>query len=307
MLHCVSVIVGALFLMSVASGQQLPDSSYAPPVRKPTFAGTGPTILVDEGHNNGQTLGERLAAFAKLVTADGFVARAHKGPISESALGSATVLMIANARSPAGAQSAFSEPEIAAIRTWVERGGALLLIADHMPLPAAVASLAESFGVQFTNGFTLPKYMTELAMDRALQASYDDPTVFSRAAATLRAHAITDGSSAAERVDQVATFTGQGFTGDGVEPLLVFPDGFVSIFPATPWDFRPDSRRANAEGWLQGGVKEIGTGRAAFFGEAAMFTAQTYGPTRIPMGLNHPLAKENAQFILNLLHWLVRK
>jgi hypothetical protein len=43
----------------------------------------------------------------------------------------------------------------------------------------------------------------------------------------------------------------------------------------------------------------------AFFGEAAMFSAQVSGPQRLPMGMNAPLAEQNAQFVLNVLRWLV--
>jgi hypothetical protein len=302
---CQIAIVCTLCLAAGSDAQQLPDLSYTPAPRTPTFAAGGPTLLVDEGHNNGHTLGERLVGFAKLVSADGFVVRAHKGSLESVPEGTA-ILMIANAGPTApDTQSAFTDVEITAIHRWVEQGGALLLIADHMPRVAPAARLAQAFGVQFTDGFTLPKYMTDLDRDRALQASYEDPAVFTRTAGTLKAHAITDGRSAAERIHQVATFTGQGFNGQDLEPLLVFPRGFVSIFPATPWDFRPADRRVDAEGSLQGAVKKVGKGRAAFFGEAAMFTAQTYGPTRIPMGLNHPRSKDNPQFILNVLHWLV--
>jgi len=293
----------------VMFGQQLPDSSYKPTVTRATYPpNAGPTILVDEAHNNAQKLDERLAAFGKLVTADGFVVRANREQINASLLKGASVLMISNAAAPesrAASPSAFTDQEITAIQDWVTAGGSLLLIADHMPAPAAAARLAQAFGVQFMNGFTLPKYMTELPRDKAVQASYDDPYAFTRAANTLRAHIITNGRNPSERIAQIATFTGQGFKGEGVEPLLVFPGGFVSIFPETPWNFRPDSRRVDGSGWLQGAVKVVGKGRTAFFGEAAMFTAQIYGPTRIPMGINHPLAKENPQFILNLLHWLV--
>jgi hypothetical protein len=42
----------------------------------------------------------------------------------------------------------------------------------------------------------------------------------------------------------------------------------------------------------------------AVFGEAAMFSAQLAGPARMPMGMNHPLAKQNTQFALNVMHWL---
>jgi hypothetical protein len=39
-------------------------------------------------------------------------------------------------------------------------------------------------------------------------------------------------------------------------------------------------------------------------GEAAMFTAQLAGANRSPMGMNHPAAPQNAQYALNVLHWL---
>jgi len=32
--------------------------------------------------------------------------------------------------------------------------------------------------------------------------------------------------------------------------------------------------------------------------------SQVYGEKKTPMGVNAPDAKENAQFLLNLIHWL---
>jgi hypothetical protein len=37
-----------------------------------------------------------------------------------------------------------------------------------------------------------------------------------------------------------------------------------------------------------------------------MFTAQLTGPERRPMGMNSPLAVDNQQLVLNLMHWLSR-
>ncbi len=34
--------------------------------------------------------------------------------------------------------------------------------------------------------------------------------------------------------------------------------------------------KIEVEGWLQGGIQDIGTGQLAFFSEAGMFTAQYY-------------------------------
>ena len=63
----------------------------------------------------------------------------------------------------------------------------------------------------------------------------------------------------------------------------------------------------SARGLIQGGVLRHGAGRLAVFGEAAMFTAQTSVSNGVvsQMGLNHPSASANAQFVLNLFHWLV--
>jgi hypothetical protein len=58
-------------------------------------------------------------------------------------------------------------------------------------------------------------------------------------------------------------------------------------------------------GWLQGATRRVAAGRVAFFGEAAMFTAQRAGAAQRPMGMNAPRAEQNARFVLNVLRWLV--
>ena len=298
-------LVIVVMVAADAATQQLTDREYMPPPIKPSFArGEGPLLLVDEGHNNAMLTGDRLTAFVKLVTADGYVVKATKETLTNTALLPARILMVSNAGPGSGRSSAFSDAEIATIERWVRDGGALLLVADHMPRATAVEKLAAAFGVRFSNAFTLERHILDLDNDAALEATYDHTTTFRRADGTLREHAITDGGNHEERIDHVTTFTGQGFPADTLDPLLVFPAGFISIFPKEPWDFRPDDRRIDAKGLIQGGVKRHGSGRAAFFGEAAMFTAQTWGAKRTPMGLNHPRANQNAQFVLNLLRWL---
>lgn len=47
---------------------------------------------------------------------------------------------------------------------------------------------------------------------------------------------------------------------------------------------------------------KYGKGRIVIFGEAAMFTAQLQGKNK--MGMNTKSASQNAQFLLNTLHWL---
>ena len=50
----------------------------------------------------------------------------------------------------------------------------------------------------------------------------------------------------------------------------------------------------------------VETGRAAFFGDPALFTAQIAGPDRRLVGMNARGAEQNFQFVLNVMHWLSR-
>ncbi|MBC7897319.1 MAG: hypothetical protein H7066_18015 [Cytophagaceae bacterium] len=188
------------------------------------------------------------------------------------------------------------------MKKWVDRGGRLLLIADHMPLAGAAQKLAAAFGVAFTDGFAIKAYQTEAGRD----SSFSTPTLFRRTDGTLPAHPIVRGRDSSESITQVRSFTGQAFraTVASVAPVMVLPKDFISIEPRYAWQFSPATTRRDVGGWLQGATMRLGRGRVAFFGEAAMFSAQVAGPNRTPMGMNAPLADQNPQFVLNTLHWL---
>jgi hypothetical protein len=182
--------------------------------------------------------------------------------------------------------SAFTTEEIAVVRSWVESGGSLLLIADHMPWPGAAADLARAFGVEFSNGFA------------GTPAGDVGPLRFDRNTG-LQDSSVTRG------IQAVMTFTGSAFRAPpAAQPLLVFGHGLVSHQTRQAWKFPPDTPKVPIEGWCQGALIERGKGRVAVFGEAGMFTAQLRGPERLPMGMNVPEASENAPFVLNLMHWL---
>ncbi|HEV2665821.1 MAG TPA: DUF4350 domain-containing protein, partial [Blastocatellia bacterium] len=109
-----------------------------------------------------------------------------------------------------------------------------------------------------------------------------------------------------ERVDSVATFTGSSFQIERGEPILTFLGAeAISYKPKAPGQrLDKDTPRVPIKGWHQGVVMEVGKGRVAIFGEAAMFSAQLTGPEKRPMGMNNPIAKQNPQFLLNVMHWL---
>ena len=258
----------------------------------------GPVVVIDEGHANFHTADRGYRPFAELLRRDGFVVRGSDAALRPGGLDGVRVLVIANALGrvdeggPRTSTAAFTEAEIERLRTWVTAGGSLLLIVDHMPFPGAARGLAAAFGFELTDGFAVPSN------------GEPGPLVFRSASGTLRDHPVTRGRSPEERVDSVVTFTGQAFRGTGAVPLLVLERGALNLLPRAPWVFDSATARLPAEGWWQGAVKEIGRGRVALFGEAAMFTAQRAGPELAPVGMNAPAAAQNAQLALNLVRWL---
>ncbi len=294
------------FLAAVSAplAQQEPDPNFDFRPAAPAWAsGAGPIVVLDQAHSNFHTLEGRYQAFGRVLAADGLVVRPGTERLTREGLSKARVLVIANALHPSNVDvedwflpnpSAFEDAEIEAVRSWVEGGGALLLIADHMPFAGAAEKLAAAFGVLFANGFAMHEDLN------------NGRFTFDRAGGGLADHPITRGRSAAEAVTSVATFTGSAFR--IVAPgsaLLTFPARTVVMMPEEAWLFSKRTPRLAGEGMLQAAVLKAGKGRVAVFGEAAMFTAQVAGPERRPVGMSEKEAEQNPQFLLNVLHWLV--
>lgn len=279
------------------------DRQWSPTVARPEFPqGDGPIVFVDAAHGNFHTINGRFAAFAELLKADGYRVQSAEGPVTRNLLGEADVFVISNAVDGGvdaewvlPTPSAFTTEEIEALAAWVEEGGSLLLIADHMPFPGAAADLANRFGIVFYNGYAL----------RGLRQS--GTLVFTRGTGALADHAITRGRSDSEAIGSVKSFTGQAFRSvTGVQPLMYMPENWKVLFPSEAGAFDEGTPLVSTRGLIQSCVLRFGAGRVAVFGEAAMFTAQTWVQDGVVgrMGLNDPEAGENAQFVLNLMHWL---
>jgi len=99
---------------------------------------------------------------------------------------------------------------------------------------------------------------------------------------TLRRHALVRGRHAKESPASVTVFAALTMrVPDHAEPLLVAADGAVL-----------------------GAVMRVEMGRAAFFGDPALFTAQIAGSDRRLVGMNARGSEQNFQFVLNVMHWL---
>jgi hypothetical protein len=290
-----------IFALSDLSAQQIPDTSYSFPINKTAYQkGRGSIIYIDEAHNNFHTKSGGFFAFGKLMEQDGYRVHDLKEEISSpKVLDLCKVLVIANALNEVNSRewilptpSAFTDNEIAIIKNWVMGGGSLLLIADHMPFAGAAYDLGKAFGFEFINGFAYTS-----------QQSWP-PSIFTFSNGTLLKSRVTEGLTNYERIDSIATFTGSALKAPyGSTEVFSFLAENNSLQPDTAWVFRTNTPKQSLEGFCQGAIMGYGKGRIAVFGEAAMFTAQVVNGT-FKVGFNSESAPHNAQFVLNLIHWL---
>jgi hypothetical protein len=283
-------------LVPTLGAQQVADTLFRPALAAPTYPrGAGPRVCVDEAHANTHTLSGGYRAFGRFLADDGWRPAPFTTPLSGEALAACVILVIVNARGRPGDTAAFTSEEVGTVEAWVVGGGALLLIADHMPLAGPAKTLAARFGAEFSDGFAVAPFHGFADLDRAL----GEPTIFRRRDATLAPHRITLG------IDSVRSFMGQAFRlPPGAGAILRLPPGFVSLFPDQPWHFTPETRQVDVGGWSQGAVLTVGRGRVALFGEAAMFTAQLVGPGRFPAGMNAAGAEQNPLLLRRVMRWL---
>ncbi len=290
------VLISPICLFS----QQVADTSFNPVIKHPAYEfGKGSVVFIDEGHHNFHTKAGRYKSFANLLERDGYKVSEYKGEFKEDLLIKGKILVISNAINELNEQnwyvptpSAFSEAEIEIVKEWVKNGGSLFLIADHMPFGGAAKDLAASFGFEFSNGFV----MDTLSRGAA---------IFNLKEGTLIESTITKGRNTAESINQVATYTGQGFKIPAdATPILIFGEQYVNLIPDTAWVFETKTPNLNAKGLAQGAYKKHGKGKVVAFGEAAMFSAQLAGPQKIRVGMNGAVAPENYQLLLNIIHWL---
>ena len=292
--------LAAILISSAASGQQVSDTSYRPLISNPAYdKGKGPVVFIDEGHNNFHTRGDRYMPFARLLERDGYLTEGYMGQFDGAGLNRCRILVISNALNESNATRwhkpvlpAFTPGETETVRKWVEGGGSLFLIADHMPMGGAAAEMAAAFGFGFTDGF---------ALDTALPG----PALFCRADGTLEDNILANGRSADERVDSIYSFTGQAFTVPGdASQVLTFSDRYLLLLSDTAWVFNERTIYKQIKGWSQLAFREYGKGRVVMSGEAAMFTAQLAGSQQFPAGMNAPYARNNYRLLLNIIHWL---
>ncbi|CAM4200757.1 DUF4350 domain-containing protein [Pseudoalteromonas byunsanensis] len=273
---------------------QQADPDFIPKNTTVTFNDEqSPVVVLDQAHYNFHTATGRYKPFVQVLKSDGYTLKQGKKAFTSDSLKDVDVLVIANALHKDNSRnwdgpfhSAFTQKEVDTLQLWVKQGGALLLIADHIPFPKAIEPLAQAFGFEFVNG-----HVQEVTYNTDNQL--------------LKSHEITDGPVASKQISQVRTLGGDAFKApDKAVSLLQLPQGAWALVPDKPFVINQDTKKQAIGGWSQGAVLELGKGRVAVFAEAAMFTSQVYLPTGKKMGVVSPEAEQNEQFLLNVMHWL---
>ncbi|WP_312747302.1 hypothetical protein [Sphingobacterium multivorum] len=290
-----------LLLLGIAqlSAQQVADEQFHYPISDPHHRiANGPLLLFDEAHNNPVTLRGAYAPFSDLLQADGYRLRSAKEKISYDQLKEVKIYISINALyNPENwklpTYSAFNDQEIETLRQWVFDGGSLFLVTDHMPCGGSVQTLGAAFGIHIVNGFALPKN--------------GRPEIFSKDRETLLSNEITTGSG--KEIDSIMCWGGTGFIVPTTAHIISLLNEEYDIY--LPNDAnqikRPipgDIPRLSGKGFANGAYMQFGKGRIVVFGDGAPFSAQLHGIKSEKRGMNHPAATQNAQFLLNIIHWL---
>ncbi|WP_459209268.1 hypothetical protein [Aquimarina rhabdastrellae] len=289
-----------IFSIHSINAQQVPDTLYNPIIKSITYKQRqGTTIHIDNGHRNFHTRTNRFLPFSRVLEKDGYNVVDYEGKFTKANLEEVAILVISNAlhqnaRPPfmIPTKSAFTTEEVAVVAQWVKKGGSLFLIADHMPFAGAAAMLAKEFDFEFYDSFVF-------------EGEDNGIIDFTSKNKMLNDNVITSGRNKLEEVSSIRTFTGQGFKiPKKAVSILSFNTKHTAFLPKQMWVFDDRTKKIPARELSQGAYTKYGKGRLVIFGEAAMFTGQLAGPSRIKVGMNADEASENYQLLLNIIHWL---
>jgi hypothetical protein len=296
------VIAVGLALTAMATpvaAQAVANNQTDVSVEHPAYGvGAGPVVALDEGHNNYHTLEGRYAPFGAVLKNDGFRVVPLGGRFDPGALASINVLVIANPLASSNLESwkppnpsAFDGAEIETVKAWVHGGGALFLIADHMPFAGAASDLAGVFGFEFDNAY-------------AVKGDGRSPEIFSLEAKTLADNAITRGSGRGSVVTEVQTFMGSSFRAPTAAlPIMTLDEEWALLYPEEVGKFDATTRRRMAtRADMRGAALSYGKGRVVVVSEAAFFTNQLVNGA--PYGFGQPSARQDKQLLINIVEWL---
>ena len=294
-----NLLIVLIIIANSVSAQTVADTSFYFKINKTAYEpGKGPVITFDEFHNNPFTLKGQYSPFNKLISQDGYVLRPTREAVTAASLAGSKIYVSVNAMYDSmnwdlPARSAYSDEEVNAIYEWVKNGGSLFLITDEMPSPAAVNTIAQKFGFNMINGFAFSK-------DRM-------PEIFSRSGGNLHESVITNAPGAV--IDSIRIWVGTGFVAPKEATIISsLGDQYDVYLPVKASDIYGTISNTvpsiSGLGLANGAFLKFGKGRVLIFADGSPFSALLKGVKSDKRGMNHPDASQNAQFLLNIIHWL---
>jgi hypothetical protein len=294
---------------------------------------SGITMLLDINYRNGGTSENLLQpTVGRSVRSMGFTVLEKEGAFDQESLQDVDIVLIAGAVAPEHerddpstltsdeiqeqnaranslpAVSAFTESEIDALRNWVEGGGALMIMVDHMPWPGGVSELANTFGAQLSNGSVIDS--SKLTGVSISEIPNLGRIHFRRANGTLQEHAISNGFGDGQRVEDVLAWEGSAIRlPENAESILTLGPTYISLLPEVYGEYSESAPTESVAGWSQLGVLSFGRGRVAISADWGIVASEEPIPfgrpqTALPV---EPQEIQNAQLFANTLKWLVER
>ena len=260
------VFFGIAALYIFRTPPQQGDPEFDARVSKPAYTTNDPRVYFDEEWSKGL-----YQPFLDLIRNDGYAVVRHKGRLTREGLTGYDVLILPIAMGfMEGVKTlpglghhlkgeAFTPEECAAVKNWVDTGGALLLASDYAPTAKSAEKLAKEYGVTFLDGWAIEPNNHDAGTGRF------GFIVFSRANEQLLDHPVT------RDIDGVMSFTGQAmlFPETATPFLKLSPEARVAPYREN----EPRTEPVPAAGAAQGVALESGRGRVVVLGEATMLTA----------------------------------
>ncbi len=309
-LYFVLFIIALTFLMASCQEPDLPASSKSGD--RSLESSIGPVIAFDNGHNN-SWFRDEFGVMEEYLSAEGFLVRQHLGAFTRENLNGVHILHITNALAPENLNnwslptpSAFTPEEIEVLYDWVNDGGSLLMVIEHMPFGGSFEDLAGAFGIEVSNGFAVDeRFLSGYSEEVIAEAGY---LVFRRTDGILVNHPILDDTESYGRIEFLAADVGSAFRLPAYAfSLITFGPTILSLEPEVSWEFDSETARRRVTDWSQAGVIEVGKGRVAVLGDNFLFIAPAFlAPGHWESEKDAEFGIHNAQFTLNLLHWLSR-
>jgi len=260
----VATFICCFIAFQTTGQQQRPDIDFEINIKTPKYVAEKTALIgVDASHNNLHKVDGGFSPFAKLMSTDGYQLKSVT-KITLDNLKPLNILVIANPIHQTNVgnwkrpiASAFNNQEIKVLKNWVNNGGSLLVIADHMPYAGATNELAKAFGFSYEDGFVMN------------EKQIWPPETYSKKQGNLFETVLT------KNIDSLAGFTGSGLrVPEGAIKIASFPKTHKLLVPEVAWQFENNTKRSDAKKLVMGAIMPHGKGKIAFFTEAAMFTAQ---------------------------------